>query len=99
MVVLGTLAVGYAVSFGLRRRIWRARQVSGTRPPAGYWWEDDAPGVARYVAVTLAAAAFAALATSRLPEEDELVWAAGEAAFLAVLLVVLVRVRRTRRGR
>jgi hypothetical protein len=99
MVVLGTLAAGYGVSFRLRRRIWRARQVSGTRPPDGYWWEDDRAAVARYVAVTLVGAALVVVATSRLPEHDRVLWAAGELVFVPALLGVLVRVRRTRRAR
>jgi hypothetical protein len=99
IVLLGTLVAGYAVSFRVQRRIWRARQVSGTRPPAGYWWDGDRRDVARFVVVTLAGAALVVVATSRLPGHDRLVWAGAETAFVAVLLAVVVRVRRAHAGR
>ncbi len=96
-IVLGVVLVaGYALSFRLRRRIWRARQVSGTRPPGGYWWEDDGPEVVRFVAVTLLGAGLVALAATRLPHPDAVGWTVSELAALPVVVVLLVRTRRAR---
>jgi hypothetical protein len=96
-IVLGVvLAAGYALSFQLRRRIWRARQVSGTRPPGGYWWEGDGGEVVRFVAVTLLGAGLVVLAATRLPHRDAMGWTVVEAAALLALVVLLVHTRRAR---
>jgi hypothetical protein len=96
-IVLGVvLGAGYALSFHLRRRIWRARQVSGTRPPGGYWWEDDGPGVLRFVAVTLLGAGLVVLVATRLPRADAIGWTVAEIAVLPVLVALLVLTRRAR---
>ena len=96
-IVLGVvLAAGYALSFRLRRRIWRARQVSGTRPPGGYWWEADGVEVVRFVAVTLLGAGLVVLATVGLPHRDALGWTIAEIGLLIGLVSALVRTRRAR---
>jgi hypothetical protein len=94
-IVLGVVLVaGYALSWRLRRRIWRARQVSGTRPPGGYWWEGEAAVVARFAGVTVVGAGLVVLATARLPHDDTLAWAVAQLVFVAAALFVLVRTRR-----
>jgi hypothetical protein len=95
-VLLAVLAAGYLFSFRLRRRIWRARQVSGTRPPHGYWWEGETGEILRFIAVTLVGAALVVLATVRLPDDDQLAWTIAKLAFIPVLILVLVRTRRAR---
>ena len=96
-IVLGVvLAAGYAMSFQLRRRIWRARQVSGTRPPGGYWWEGDGGEIVRFVAVTLLGAGLVVGAATGLPRSDARGWTGAEVAVLPVLVALLVRTRRAR---
>jgi hypothetical protein len=95
-IVLGVvLAAGYALSWRLRRRIWRARQVSGTRPPGGYWWEGNVAAVARFAVVTLVGAGLVLVATVRLPRDEAVGWAIAQLAFVSAVLVVVPRTRRT----
>jgi hypothetical protein len=96
-IVLGVvLAAGYALSFLLRRRIWRARQVSGTRPPGGYWGEGDGLEVVRFVAVTLLGAGLVVVVATHLPRSGAVGWTVVEIAALAAVVALLVRTRRAR---
>jgi hypothetical protein len=96
-ILLGVvLAAGYALSWRLRRRIWRARQVSGTRHPAGYWWEGDGATVARFIGVTLFGAVAVLVATVGLGHGEAVGGTVAEVAFVPVALVVLARTRRAR---
>ena len=91
-ILLGVVLVaGYALSWRLRRRIWRARQVSGTRHPDGYWWEGDAPTIARFVAVTMVGAVLIAVVTAAGSADGAPVRLGAHAAFVAFLLVALAR--------
>jgi hypothetical protein len=94
-ILLGVvLAAGYALSWRVRQRIWRARQVSGTRHPDGYWWEAERPAVVRFVGVTLLGAGLVLLATTHGARRDHVGWLVADGLFVLAVLVLAGRTRR-----